>query len=125
MAERKRGNGEGSKPRQRPDGRWEARYTDALSRRRSVYASTRKEVARKAVEAMAHKDDAPVFEPTTITVWEFFGQYDEVARDTMKRRSLETCRGIARKHLLPALGSVKLAELDRERVQRIRISSIS
>ena len=119
MAERKRGNGEGSKPRQRPDGRWEARYTDALGQRRSVYASTRKEVARKAVEAMARQDDAPVFEPTTITVREFFGQYDEVARDTMKRRSLETYRGIARKHVLPALGSVKLRDLDRERVQRM------
>lgn len=118
MAERKRGNGEGSKPRQRPDGRWEARYTDALGRRRSVYASTRKEVARKAVEPMVHQDDAPGFEPSTITVRDFFGQYDEVARDTMKRRSLETYRGIARKHLLPALGSVKLAVLDRERVQR-------
>jgi integrase len=68
---------------------------------------------------MARQDDAPVFEPTTITVREFFGQYDEVARDTMKRRSLETYRGIARKHVLPALGSVKLRDLDRERVQKM------
>lgn len=37
----------------------------------------------------------------------------------MKRRSLETYRGIARKHLLPSIGSVKLAELDREKVQCI------
>lgn len=117
--ERKRGNGEGSKPRKRPNGRWEARYTDARGRRRSVYGDTRKDAARKLVEALATKDDVPTFEPTTITVREFFEQYDEVARDTMKRRSLETYRGIARKHLLPALGSIKLHDLDRERVQRM------
>lgn len=37
----------------------------------------------------------------------------------MKRRSLETYRGIAGTHLLPALGSIKLKDLDRERVQRM------
>jgi len=119
VVERKRGNGEGSKPRQRPNGRWEARYTDARGQRRSIYGATRKEVAGKLTQAMATKDDVPEFEPTTITVREFFGQYDEVARDTMKRRSLETYRDITRKHLLPALGSIKLHELDRERVQRM------
>ena len=118
MAERKRGNGEGGKPRKRPDGRWEARYWKN-GHRCSVYGATRKEVAGKLVEALATIDDAPAFEPTTITVREFFGQYDEVARDTMKRRSLETYRGITRKHLLPSLGNVKLAEVDRERVQRM------
>lgn len=118
MVERKRGNGEGGKPRKRPDGRWEARYW-SNGHRRSVYGDTRKEVAGKLTQAMATKDDAPAFEPTTITVREFFGQYDDVARDTMKRRSLETYRGIARKHLLPAFGNIKLQDLDRERVQRM------
>jgi len=118
VAERKRGNGEGGKPRKRPDGRWEARYWKN-GHRCSVYGATRKEVAGKLVEALATIDDAPGFKPTTITVREFFGQYDEVARDTMKRRSLETYRGITRKHLLPSLGNVKLAEVDRERVQRM------
>lgn len=119
MAERKRGNGEGSKPRKRPDGRWEARYYDATGKRKTVYAKTRKEVAGKLAAALATKDDVPEFKPTEITVREFFGQYDEVARDTMKRRSLETYRSIARKHLLPALGSSKLHDLNREQVQRL------
>lgn len=119
MAERKRGNGEGSKPRKRPDGRWEARYYDAIGKRKTVYAKTRKEVAGKLAQGLATKDDVPEFKPTTFTVREFFGQYDEVARDTMKRRSLETYRSIARKHLLPALGSSKLRDLNREQVQRM------
>jgi integrase len=106
------------KVRERADGRKEIRETiDGV--RRSFYGKTKTEVRQKYREALAHKGDVPGFMPSTITVREFFGQYDEVARDTMKRRSLETYRGIARKHLLPALGSAKLSELDRERVQRL------
>ena len=41
----------------------------------------------------------------------------------MKRRSFETYRSIARKHLLPALDSAKLRELNREQVQRCTSAS--
>lgn len=43
---KKNGNGEGSRPRQRADGPWEARYcieTPDVLKRRSVYGKTRKE----------------------------------------------------------------------------------
>jgi hypothetical protein len=50
VAERKRSNGEGSKPRKRPDGRWEARDWSE-GKRRSVYGSRRKEVADELAEA--------------------------------------------------------------------------
>jgi integrase len=106
------------KIRERADGRKEIRETiDGV--RRSFYGKTSKEVRQTYREALVHQENTPAFESITITVREFFRQYDEVARDTMKRRSLETYRGIARKHLLPSLGSVKLADLDRERVQRL------
>ena len=97
---RKNGNGEGIRPRERADGRWEARFWVG-GKRRSVYGSTRKEAA------------------TNITVREFFAQYDETVRDTMKRRSLETYRDIARLQLLPAFGGKKLKDLAREHVQRM------
>ena len=104
---------------ERADGRWEARYWKD-GKRRSVYGSTRKEAAEKLVKALANKDEAPAgFEPTNITVREFFEQYDDVARDTMKRRSYETYRDIARLHLLPAFGTMKLRALDREHIQRL------
>jgi hypothetical protein len=41
----------------------------------------------------------------------------------MKRRSFETYQSSARKHLLPALGSAKLRELNREHVQRCTLAS--
>jgi hypothetical protein len=72
---RKNGNGEGSRPRQRADGRWEARYW-AGEKRRSVYGSTRKEAADKLAKALAN-DEEPRTTSTTpnITVREFFAHF--------------------------------------------------
>ncbi len=118
MAEKKRGNGEGGKPRKRPDGRWEACYWKD-GKRKSVYGATRKEVAEKLTKALATKDEPPKFVPATITVAEFFGQYEDAVKDTMKRRSFETCQDVARLHLLPAFESKKLKDLTRQDVQRL------
>jgi integrase len=116
---RKNGNGEGSRPRERADGRWEARYWVG-ERRRSVYGSTRKEAADRLVRAIANSEELhPKLAATNITVSEFFAQYDEAVRDTMKRRSLETYRDVARLHLLPAVGAKKLKDLTREHIQHL------
>jgi hypothetical protein len=119
VAERKRGNSEGGKPRKPPDGRWEARYTDADGRRKSVYGSARKEVAGKLTRALASKDEPPTLVPTNITVGEFFDQYEEAVRDIMKRRSLETYQDVARLHLLPMFGSKKLTDLNDHKGNRV------
>jgi hypothetical protein len=119
---RKNGNGDGSRPRKRPDGRWEARYwaeTSVGKKRRSVYGNIRQEVVKKLADAMATKDDVPVIVLTNVTVREFITQYEGVAKDTMKHRSFETYQDIARVHLLPAFGSLKLKDLSREQVQRL------
>jgi integrase len=115
---RKNANGEGSRPRKRPDGRWEARYLSSEGKRRSVYGKTRKEVADKLAEALSSKDYAPVFVPTDMTVAEFLAHYEDVARNTMKRRSFETYQSIAKVHLLPAFGVIRLKDLRREHVQQ-------
>jgi integrase len=115
---RKNGNGEGSRPRERADGRWEARYWSD-GRRQSVYGKTRKEVAEKLAKAIAAREEAPGFVPTNVTVGEFLVQYEDAVRDTMKRRSFETYLDIARLHLLPALRGTKLKDLTREQVQRM------
>jgi len=105
--------------RARADGRWEARYW--VSRKRySVYGSTRKEAADKLARAIAQgREPRTTSVATSITVREFFAHYDDAVRDTMKRRSLETYRDIARLHLLPAFGAKKLKDLTREHVQRM------
>ncbi len=118
---RKRGNGEGGISR-RQDGRWEARYyADTLDgrKRKTLYGKTRKEVAEKLAKAIAAQEEPQTFVPTNITVREFFAQYEDAVRDTMKRRSLETYQDIARLHLIPEFGTMRLKELTREQVQRL------
>ena len=70
---KKNANGEGSRPRKRPNGRWEARYWSE-GRRRSVYGETRKEVAEKLAKSMAAEEAPPAFRPRNITVGEFLVQ---------------------------------------------------
>lgn len=118
---KKNGNGEGSRPRKRPDGRWEARYwveTTTGKKRRSVYGGTRKEAAENLAEAKKAEDKTPAFVPTGITMSEFFEQYENAVRDTIKRRSFETNHDIVRLHLLPAFGTLKLKDLAREHIQK-------
>jgi integrase len=116
---RKNGNGEGSRPRERADGRWEARYWVG-EQRRSVYGVTRKEAADRLAKGIANSEEPrATFVAANITVRGFFAQYDDAVRDTMKRRSLETYRDIARLHLLPEFGNKKLKDLTREHVQRM------
>ena len=79
----KRGNGEGSKPRKRPDGRWEARYTIHTAtgpKRKTLYGKTRAEVAAKLTKAMADRDGGLVFDDQKMTVGEFLDKwlYDAV-----------------------------------------------
>ena len=119
---RRNANGEGSRLRKRPDGRWEGRYwieTPDGRKRRSAYGATRKECAETLVDAVAAKHDAPVFVATNIKVAEFFRQYEDAVKDTMKKRSFETCQDITRLHLLPRLGGIKLKALSREHIQRL------
>jgi integrase len=113
----KRGNGEGS-IRRRPDGRYEGRYVSD-GRQRSVYGKTRKEAAKRLVEAQRglRADTRPI--RTTMTVREFFAEYDAVARDTMKRRGYETYHDVARLHVLPEIEGKHLTDLSREDVQRL------
>jgi integrase len=125
VAEKKRGNGEGSKPRKGADGRWEARYTDADGKRRSVYAPTRKEVAAKLADALAHKDDAPAFKPTNITVRDFLAEYQDAVEHSLKRRSFENARDVIRLHLLPELGYTQFKALTREQIQRMYTNKLN
>ena len=114
----KNGNGEGN-IRQRPDGRWEARYYDANGKRRSVYGKTRKDVAWKLAAKIANKDTEPVqkVEQATITARDFFAEYLAAMKDTIKRRSYETSADIIRLHLNTEFGSMSLTDLDRKSIQ--------
>ena len=118
---RKNANGDGSRPRKRSDGRWEARYwveTQSGRKQRSVYCSSRKDCAENLAEAISAKENVTPI-PASITVSEFLNQYLEVAKETLKKRTWEGHEETVRVHLVPSLGHLKLKELTRSHVQSL------
>ncbi len=109
----KKANGEGS-IRKRADGRWEGRYTVQTAtgaKRKAVYGKTRKEVAAKLAKALAEREAGLVFDAGDQTVAEYLDGWLEDAKGSIKRRTFESYLVIVRRHLVPAIGRVKLAAL--------------
>ena len=86
--------------RQRPDGRWEARYTLGIDPKtgkqiqKSVYGKTQKEVRQKLTAITAEIDDGTYMEPCRMTLDEWldirprFGQCNRNIRTTIKTKKL-------------------------------------
>ena len=110
--------------RQRPDGRWEARFTvgrdpgTGKQIQRSVYGSTQKEVQQKLSQAVAEVDCGTYQPPSKMTV----GQWLDVwQREYLGGVKPFTAQGYAkniRVHLKPAMGAIKLDALSTHTVQK-------
>jgi integrase len=111
---RKRGNGEGSRPRKRPAGRWEARYTIHTSKgpkRKTLYGRTRQEVADKLARALSDRTQGLTFEAGSLKLGEYLDGWLSDVRETVRQRSWERYEQIVRVHIKPALGRVKIKAL--------------
>ena len=110
----KRGNGEGSITK-RKDGRYMARYTvhtkDGL-RRKTLYARTRAEVAEKLSRALSDRSSGIVFDAGTLTLGEYLDRWlPHSVRGSVRQRTFERYEQIARVHIKPTLGRIKLKAL--------------
>jgi len=110
----KRGNGEGSITR-RKDGLYMARYTVETAtgtKRKTIYAKTRKEAAEKLAKAMADREGGLVFDPGELKVGEYLDRWlKDSVKDTVRQRTWEGYEHLAKKHIAPMLGRVKLKNL--------------
>jgi hypothetical protein len=118
----KRGNGEGSISR-RSGGGWMAQWwvelPDGTRRRRSAYARTRVEAARRLSEALADRDRGLVYDDTT-TVGEYLDRWiKDSVKDTVRQSTFERYAIIVRSHLIPALGKMKLRRLSAGNVRAL------
>ncbi len=115
----RRGNGEGS-VYQRLDGLWVAAYRKPNGRRGWFYGKTRKEVADKLQQAQAALNEGtPVPVGNRETVARFLERWlRDVAPHRVRDTTLADYRGDIRRHILPALGRLRLQELTPARVQR-------
>jgi integrase len=107
---KKNGNGEGSRPRKRP----EARYTIHTSKgpkRKTVYGRTRQEVAEKLARALSDRAQGLTFEAGSLKLGEYLDRWLPDIHHTVRQRTWERYEQIVRVHIKPALGRVKLKDL--------------
>lgn len=117
----RRGKAEGSL-RRRKDGRWEARLTlppaDGSRSRRSLFATTRAEAARKLREAQRAVERGESLPPERLTVAAFLDTWlHEAAAPGLRPQTLVSYSMIVERHLKPALGGAALVRLTPERLQ--------
>lgn len=112
----KRSNGEGT-IRQRPDGRWEARFTAGFDpgtgkqKQRSVYGSTQAEVVKKLRDACKAVDEGMYTDPTKMKLTDWLDVWLEDYTGNVKEHTGVTYETQCRVHIKPALGAVALSAL--------------
>jgi integrase len=103
----KRGNGEGSITR-RKDGLYMARYTVEAatgSKRKAVYAKTRKEAAEKLTAAMADASKGITNDGGRRTVGAFLTSWlENSVRGSVRKSTYDRNESLCRVQLIPALG---------------------
>ena len=113
---KKRGNGEGSAPYKRKDGRWCARhtaYTPAGPKRKPVYGRTRAEAAEKLAKALADREGSRfTFDARNLTVGGYLARWlEDNVQGSVKPITYESYERLVRVHIAPALGHLKLKAL--------------
>lgn len=103
--------------RQRPDGRWEARfYIDG--KRRSVYGDKQTDVVKKMREALTQKDNGYAFEPTRATLAQWLDTWlEEYVKPHNKHQTYTTYKTLIETHIKSELGRFKITALSPTQIQ--------
>ena len=112
--------------RQRPDGRWEARYTVGRDPgigkhiQRSVYGSTQKEVRQKLAQITAAIDKGTYQTPNKITVSAWMVEWlNTFCAGKVKLLTFQSYQSIIKNHITPAIGSQELQVVKGLHIQRM------
>lgn len=111
--------------RQRPDGRWEARYTLGIDPgtgkqiQKSVYGKTQREVRQKLTAITAEIDSGMYQEPCKMTVNEWLDIWLKDYQIGVKDSTAYLYERQAKLYLRPALGNISLETLKAHTVQRL------
>ena len=119
----RRGHHEGT-IHKRNDGRWAAAvslgYQGGRRRRKYLYGKTRAEVALKLQQAQRTMDDGGILPGERQTVETLLKTWlRDSAAPKVRPKTLVRYEEIVRLHLIPALGSIKLARLNPADVERM------
>jgi integrase len=113
----RRGKGEGSIYR-RQDGRWVGQY-EVNGKRRYVYGRIRREVAEKLSNAIAERDTGLAFDSNNLSLAKCLDRWLDTLRETLAPNTVRRHEELARIHIRPALGRVKLSKLAPLQVQSL------
>ncbi len=114
----RRGNNEGS-IYQRGDGRWAAAVSLGGGRRKHVYGKSREEVARKLTWALTAAQEGLPIPSDRVTVGRFLEQWLGAERPGLRAGTWRRYEQLARLHVQPELGSVRLVRLCPADLQRL------
>lgn len=112
--------------RQRPDGRWEARYVEGTDPgtgkqiRRSIYGASEREV-RKKLTAITHSLDTGTYNaPQKMTVSSWLNIWlNEFVTPAVKPLTLSSYKNHVNNHIKPAFGAVELQGLKAHLIQQL------
>jgi integrase len=112
----RRGHNEGSITK-RSDGLWEARITLDGGKRKSFYAKTRQEAAKKLTAALRDVEMGLPIAADKLSVERYFTDWLAAVKSTIRPRTWKRYEQYIRVHLLPTLGRVALAKLSAQHLQ--------
>lgn len=93
-------------------------HTAEGRKRRTVYGKTRAEVAKKLAKALSQREDGLVFDAGNLKVKEYLERWlQDSVEGNVRSRTLSNYQMQVRRHIVPALGSVKLKALSPAHVQ--------
>jgi len=105
--------------RKRSDGRWEGRYTATDGKQHSVYAKTAAACTAALRAAQGEVDSGHWIEPSNLSVSEWFVIWLRDYQAHTTPRTVYIYDQIAKLHILPVIGKVKLARLSSMHVRRV------
>jgi integrase len=109
--------------RQRPDGKWEGRYTPGRDPgtgnqiQKSVYGATQREVVDKLAAIKAGMNSGTYTEPSKLTVGQWLDIWAAEYLGGVKPHTVKSYETACRVHLKPALGAVRLQTLSAHTIQ--------
>lgn len=109
--------------RQRPDGRWEARYTvgrdpgTGKQIRKSVYGKTQAEVRKKLNAVTVALDNGTYTEPSKLRLSDWLNIWLNEYMTGLKPLTVKSYRATVNNHIIPILGRVPLTKINPHTVQ--------
>lgn len=105
--------------RQRPDGRWEGRYSGPDGRQHSVYSMDQGECVKKLRDAITCVDRGAWQEPSKMTAGEWFTIWLRDYQHHNTDRTVNKYRCIVKKYFRPVLGDVRVSKLSSMHARRV------